>query len=97
MLRLQRLLRDPHKSAVAFASKTAVSYNSVMDTLQQPRSIAQVYRIIGLRDQPSDFTFWQSQPAAARLAALEEIRREFHGWDDDTQPRLQRVCTIVKR
>lgn len=68
-----------------------------MDTTLQPRAIAKVYRKVALGDQPSDFSYWQSQPPAARLAALEAIRREFHGWTDDTQPRLQRVCTIAKR
>lgn len=68
-----------------------------MDTLHQPRTIAKVYRKVALCDQPSDFRYWQSQPPTARLAALEAIRREFHGWTDDTQPRLQRVCTLIKR
>jgi hypothetical protein len=68
-----------------------------MDLKHQSRAVVKVYRKTVLNEQPSDFTFWQSQPPAARLAALEEIRREYHGWTDDTQPRLQRVCTIVKR
>lgn len=60
--------------------------------------IAKVYRKVNVKDQPTDFAYWQKQPYQARLAALEEIRREYHGWrDDDTQPRLQRVYTIVKR
>ena len=52
---------------------------------------------INLHDQKSDFTYWQSQPPAARLAALEEIRREYHGWRYGAEPRFQRVYTIVKR
>jgi hypothetical protein len=83
--------------SLAFASKAHLFYNSTMETSHRPRTIAKVYRIVGLREQPSDFTFWQNQPPAARLAALEEIRREYHGWNNDTQPRLQRVCKIVKR
>jgi hypothetical protein len=74
-----------------------VVYNWAMDPMQPSRANAMVYRKMTLSEQPSDFAYWQSQPPAARLAALEATRREFHGWTDDTQPRLQRVCTIVKR
>jgi hypothetical protein len=59
--------------------------------------IALVYRKVSMSHQPTDFAFWQSQPYAARLQALEDIRREYHGWSDESQPRLQRVYTIVKR
>ncbi len=68
-----------------------------MQVTTKSRMIASVWRKVDLRKQPTDFAYWQSQPPAARLAALEEIRRAYHGWSDDTQPRLQRVCTIVKR
>jgi hypothetical protein len=59
--------------------------------------IAMTVRKVGLRDQPTDFAYWQSQPYTARLAALEEIRREYHGWKPGAEPRLQRVCRIIKR
>ena len=65
--------------------------------MEKVRSIAKVYRKVSLYNQPSDFGYWQTQPYEVRLAALEEIRREYHGWHDETQPRLQRVYTIVKR
>lgn len=61
------------------------------------RRIAKVVRKVGLYDQPTDFAYWQSQSYVDRLAALEEIRQEYHGWKDDARPRLQRVYTIVKR
>ena len=64
---------------------------------EKVRRIAKVVHKVGLYDQPTDFAYWQSQPVTARLAALEEIRREYHGWSDDARPRLQRVYTIVKR
>ena len=28
---------------------------------------------------------------------VEQIRREYHGWDDETEPRLQRVYRVLKR
>ena len=55
-------------------------------------------RIVSLKDQRSDFAYWQTQPAWKRLAALESIRREYHLWKYGTaEPRLQRVFKIVKR
>lgn len=61
------------------------------------RSIAKVCRKVSMKNQPSDFDYWQGQSYEARLACLEEIRREYHGWEPDTEPRLQRVYRIVKR
>ena len=52
---------------------------------------------VDLLKQPTDFAFWQSQPYVARLAALEQIRREYHRWRYGAEPRLQRVHRIAKR
>jgi hypothetical protein len=65
--------------------------------MEKIRKIVKVCRKVSISDQASDFEYWQSQSYEARLAALEEIRLEYHGWTYETQPRLQRVCTIVKR
>jgi hypothetical protein len=62
-----------------------------------PRQIARVVRKLNLRDQGTDFAYWQAQPAQARLAALEEIRQEYHRWKYGAEPRLQRVCSVVNR
>jgi hypothetical protein len=51
---------------------------------------------INIRDAKNDFAYWQTQSPQARLEALEEIRREYHLWRYGAEPRLQRVCTIVK-
>ena len=59
--------------------------------------IAKVVRKGSLKELSTDFAYWQQQPHEARLAALEEIRREYHGWKDDAEPRLQRVCATAKR
>jgi hypothetical protein len=52
----------------------------------------------------SDFSYWQGQPYEARIAALEEIRREYHAWvasqqkePTDVQSGFQRIYRIVKR
>jgi len=60
-------------------------------------TIQKVARKIRLEDQTSDFLYWQSQPFEKRLAALEEIRQEYHQWKYATEPRFQRVYTITKR
>jgi hypothetical protein len=59
--------------------------------------IEKVVRKSRIEDVPSDFSYWQQQSFEQRLSTLEAIRREFHGWQDDSQPRLQRVCRVVKR
>ena len=68
------------------------------------RNIAAVVRKVNIHQLGNDFAYWQSQPDEARIAALEEIRREFHAWKDSTlkepasvQPGFQRVYRIIKR
>jgi hypothetical protein len=65
--------------------------------MEKMRSIAKIFRKIRLHEQLNDFVFWQAQPHSMRIRTLEEIRSEYHGWQDDAQPRLQRVYSIVKR
>jgi hypothetical protein len=47
--------------------------------------------------QKSDFEYWKSQTAEQRLATLEQIRNEYHAWKYDSQPRFQKVLSIIKR
>ncbi|MCT7969422.1 hypothetical protein NG799_24195 [Laspinema sp. D1] len=49
------------------------------------------------KEQTSDFHYWQNQPLLKRLEALEQIRREYHQYKYNAEPRLQRVYTIIKR
>jgi len=60
-------------------------------------TIQKVVRKAPMDKQKNDFAYWQTQPHAARLAALEEIRQEYHRWKYDTEPRFQRVYTIIKQ
>jgi hypothetical protein len=64
---------------------------------QSSSHIAPVAKKFKLEEQPTDFAYWQSQPYAARLAALEAIRREYIAWKYDSSPGFQRVYTIIKR
>jgi hypothetical protein len=61
------------------------------------KTIAKVVTKIPQQEQKSDFAYWQSQPYSARLAALEQIRQEYHQWRYGAEPRLQRVYSIVKQ
>lgn len=61
------------------------------------RGIRKCYTKVKLGEEKSDFAYWQTQSPLARLEALEQIRREYHQWRFGAEPRLQRVCTIVKR
>jgi hypothetical protein len=74
-------------------------YNNTMWRDPRPpiRSIQPVVTIVSIHDQPSDFAYWQSQPYSARLAALEEIRTEYHQWKYGYEPGFQRIYSIVKR
>jgi len=66
-----------------------------MDTTTS--NIQKVYTKVNLREQKSDFAYWQTQPYQVRLATLEQIRREFHQWRYGAEPRFQRVYSIAKR
>ena len=59
------------------------------------RSIALVVRKVRLSEQGSDFAYWLTQSYEHRLAALEEIRREYH--NNDPEQGFQRVLTVVKQ
>ena len=53
------------------------------------RSIAPIYRKVHLKQQPSDFAYWQQQPYSKRLEALEEVRREYHHWKYNDEVSVQ--------
>lgn len=50
-----------------------------------------------LRDQGNDYEFWKNQPYEARIAAVEEIRREYNTWKYGSEQGFQRVYRVVKR
>ena len=57
-------------------------------------SIEKVVQIKLKSERASDFAYWQAQSYEKRLAALEQIRSEYHNGD---QQGFQRVYSIVKR
>lgn len=79
-----------------------ICYNSLRMELkytspENPSRMIKTLRKYRIGEEPSDFQYWQTQPPSARLAALEMIRHEYIAWKYDTEPRLQRVYTIVKQ
>lgn len=65
--------------------------------IDKKRQIGLVYCKLRIDQQGSDREYWLSQSPQARLAALEEIRREYHGWQFGGEPRIEKVVTIKKR
>jgi hypothetical protein len=59
--------------------------------------IKKVVTKVKLSDRKNDAAYWRTQSYEARLAALEEIRQEYHRWRYGAEPRFQRVYTIVER
>jgi len=57
-----------------------------------------VVTIKQLKDKTSSLQYWQSKPTIERLAAIELLRKQYIKFKyNDVQPRLQRVCRIIKQ
>ncbi len=48
-------------------------------------------------DDDAAWTYWVTRPVSERLAMVEELRAEYHGWTHEPEPRLSRVCRIIRR
>lgn len=48
-------------------------------------------------DVDAPWKYWLTRPVEERLAMVEELRAEYHGWTDESRPRLPRVCRIIRR
>ncbi|MGQ0573511.1 MAG: hypothetical protein ACT4RN_04810 [Pseudonocardia sp.] len=44
-----------------------------------------------------DLVYWRSRPFAERIAHVQTLRVEYHGWSDGAGPRLQRVHRVLRR
>ena len=66
-------------------------------TPNQQQKIVKTVKKMKNDEQPSDFAYWQTQPYAARIAALEDIRRAYIAWKYDTDPGFQRVYKKLRR
>lgn len=59
--------------------------------------IAPVVTKSSIFKKKNDAAYWRTQTPIARLAALEQIRQEYHQWKYDAEPRFQRVYRIIKQ
>ena len=50
-----------------------------------------------LGQEEGDVAYWQAQSPETRLAALEEIRREYHLWKYGGEPPMRKIVTIINR
>lgn len=49
------------------------------------------------REKQSDLEYWLTKTPQERLNALEFLRQQYINFNQNVQPRLQRVCTITKQ
>lgn len=65
--------------------------------MDSPRKMEKVVWISSFGEPPTDIEDWRRRSYEARIAAVEGIRREYHGWGDEPRPRLRRVYRIIGR
>ena len=61
------------------------------------REMAMVCRKFRLGEEPKDRLGYLRLSDADRIGIVEELRCQYHGWDHETEPRLQRVYRVLKR
>ncbi len=66
------------------------------DLRVEQRRMARVARIYQMGSEPKDRQAYLALSEEDRIGIVEDIRREYHGWTDETQPRLQRVYRVLK-
>ena len=64
--------------------------------MQRTLEIKKVVTKAKLSDKKTDAAYWREQSYAARLAALEEIRQEYHHWRYGGEERIQKVVRIIR-
>lgn len=64
--------------------------------MQRTVKIEKIVTKIKLADKKTDSAYWREQPYSARLAALEEIRQEYHHWRYGGEERMKKVVKIIR-
>lgn len=54
-----------------------------------------VVRIAPIDEVQSDFAFWKTQPYQRRIATVEDIRREYHGWAPGAHPDFRAFVRLL--
>ena len=68
-------------------------YNCVM---QRTIETKKVVTKVKLNDKKTDSAYWRMQSYSTRLAAVEEIRQEYHRWRYGGEKRMEKVVTIIR-
>jgi hypothetical protein len=68
----------------------------IVSKMETGTEIKKVWSKARLGEQEPDSVYWRTQSYEARLAALEQIRQEYHAWRYGAEPRLQRGYRIAK-
>ena len=55
-----------------------------------------ILKIVPLHEQPNDYEYWLSRPVSERINAIEILRNQYIKFRD-VEPRLQRVCRVIKQ
>jgi hypothetical protein len=58
--------------------------------------IAKVVTRVKFGQDDGDLAYWQTQSPEARLAALEEMRREYHLWKYGGEQPFRKIVTIIR-
>jgi hypothetical protein len=66
------------------------------DSIDEFRVDRTAFRVASFGDDSADLDYWLSRPPEERIAAVEMLRRMYHG-DYAATPRLQRVFRVVER
>jgi len=56
-----------------------------------------IIRVVPLHKQPNDYAYWISRPVSERIDAIEMLRSQYIKLEKDVEPRLQRVCFVIKQ
>jgi len=67
---------------------------SCASNIHDMNSIARVVTKKAMGANDSDLEYWLSRPAEERLQFLVELRREYEGWTEETEPSLPRIVRI---
>ena len=83
-----------------FAPSPASFSNAVPVLLGRIKPMHPIQKVVTRKrkgDDDAAWTYWVTRPVTERLAMVEELRAEYHGWTHEPEPRLSRICRIIRR
>ncbi len=54
-------------------------------------------KIVSLHERHNDYEYWISKPVSDRIDAIEILRNQYIQFRKNVEPRLQRVCRVIKQ